>query len=354
MKKLLLGLMVSFCFLSTCTYSVEAENIKQTEVSKYALSWADNKNIPYVYGGAGRNMDSLEEVAEKKAGLDCSGFTMLVYRHFGIDIPSTSKTQKNKAKKTFTSLDKAVPGDICWWDGHVAIYIGEGKIVHTNTHEPPTNYPHVSIVEGEGKNYTTPELILRMVDNVEDLKPLSGSDASDLNDEVKNAEGKGSLTTESDLTGMPTDWSLGEEGENITLPGEDSLTNVEKDRLASIKESINDRHDGFFDVARVIVSGIGLAVIIYGVLLVVAYLFDRVNTIIEISLLSIITLGRYRVWYEDLGVKVGYNKSDGKMYCDRGTIIKMFFITEVIGFFLIGDYIFRMIYNFILWITQFM
>ena len=95
--------------------------ISQTRIDlvNYALQFVGNK---YVWGG-----NSLTK------GVDCSGFTKQIYKKFGITLPRTSRTQPSAGKKIKSS--EAQPGDLFFYgdsDGinHVAIYIGNGKIVH--------------------------------------------------------------------------------------------------------------------------------------------------------------------------------------------------------------------------------
>ena len=86
-------------------------------VAAYALQFVGN---PYVYGGC-----SLTQ------GTDCSGFVMLIYRHFGVSLPHYDAAIRNKGKSV-SSLKEAKAGDIICYYGHVAIYLGVGRIVHAS------------------------------------------------------------------------------------------------------------------------------------------------------------------------------------------------------------------------------
>ena len=88
------------------------------EVVDYACQFVGN---PYVYGGT-----SLTN------GTDCSGFVMSVYQNFGVSLPHSSSAQRSKGYDV-GGLENAQPGDIICYFGHVAIYVGDGKIVHAST-----------------------------------------------------------------------------------------------------------------------------------------------------------------------------------------------------------------------------
>ena len=75
--------------------------------------------VPYVWGGT-----SLT------GGADCSGFTQSVYAQFGYSLPRTSYEQQNWG--TEVSYADAQPGDLICYGGHVAIYMGNGQIVHAS------------------------------------------------------------------------------------------------------------------------------------------------------------------------------------------------------------------------------
>ncbi|NLK76845.1 MAG: hydrolase [Clostridiales bacterium] len=89
-------------------------SVSGSAVVQYALNFVGN---PYVWGGKDPN-----------TGADCSGFTSYVYGRFGISIPSYSYAQRSVGQEV--SYENAQPGDLICYAGHVAIYMGNGQIVH--------------------------------------------------------------------------------------------------------------------------------------------------------------------------------------------------------------------------------
>ncbi|WP_435298756.1 C40 family peptidase [Timonella sp. A28] len=73
--------------------------------------------VPYVWGGT-----------SPKRGFDCSGFTSYVYKKAGVaKLPRSSGAQRYAGKRV--SRSKARAGDLVWTPGHIAIYMGKGKII---------------------------------------------------------------------------------------------------------------------------------------------------------------------------------------------------------------------------------
>ena len=116
---------------------VEAEantaSVKGTELVSYAKKFL---GVPYVYGGS------------TSSGFDCSGFTMYVYKHFGISMPHGAQSQArlgkkvtaNKSSKT-SLLNNLKVGDLVFFldyetmdeIGHCGIYIGSGNFIHASS-----------------------------------------------------------------------------------------------------------------------------------------------------------------------------------------------------------------------------
>ncbi len=86
---------------------------KYGSVVGYAMSF---QGVPYVSGGA------------SPSGFDCSGLVMYVYAAFGKTLPHYDMAQR--AYCTSISKSQLQPGDLVFWPGHVAIYIGGNTVVH--------------------------------------------------------------------------------------------------------------------------------------------------------------------------------------------------------------------------------
>lgn len=98
----------------------ELASTKRMQVVNYGLQFVGN---PYVWGGT-----SLTN------GTDCSGFTMRVYQNFGYSLNRSSRAQYSNGIPV--DINDLQPGDLVFYaysNGtihHVALYIGNGQIVH--------------------------------------------------------------------------------------------------------------------------------------------------------------------------------------------------------------------------------
>lgn len=100
--------------------AANASASRRAKIVNYALQFVGN---PYVWGGT-----SLTR------GADCSGFTMKVYENFGVSLPHYSGSQAQMGKAVSSSEMR--PADLIFYTdsrgtvNHVAMYIGNGQIVH--------------------------------------------------------------------------------------------------------------------------------------------------------------------------------------------------------------------------------
>lgn len=98
-----------------------AVNSSSNQLVNYALRF---RGVPYVYGANG------------PSAFDCSGYTSYVFRHFGVSLPRTAKSQYSAGSSV--SKGNLAPGDLVFFNtvgylGHVGIYIGNGNFVHAST-----------------------------------------------------------------------------------------------------------------------------------------------------------------------------------------------------------------------------
>lgn len=94
----------------------------RVELCQYAKQFIGN---PYVWGGT-----SLTK------GADCSGFTLSVFKKYGMKLPHYSVSQSQMGTKV--SLSEAKAGDLVFYAkgntvNHVGIYLGNGQVVHASS-----------------------------------------------------------------------------------------------------------------------------------------------------------------------------------------------------------------------------
>lgn len=99
--------------------TAKASGSTGADIAKYACNFVGR---PYKWGGT-----SLTN------GADCSGFTMSIYAQYGYSLPHSSSAQAGYGRAV--SLSSVQPGDLIFYKhgssiGHVAIYIGGGRVVH--------------------------------------------------------------------------------------------------------------------------------------------------------------------------------------------------------------------------------
>jgi cell wall-associated NlpC family hydrolase len=92
--------------------TVNAPNERSAIALRAALT---QLGVPYVWGGA-----------TPGSGLDCSGLTQYAYGQAGVELPHYSGAQATGMR---VSLQDLQPGDLIVWEGHVAMYVGNGKMI---------------------------------------------------------------------------------------------------------------------------------------------------------------------------------------------------------------------------------
>ncbi|MBR2481881.1 MAG: C40 family peptidase [Oscillospiraceae bacterium] len=96
-----------------------------SDLIAYAKSYL---GVPYVYGGASAR------------GFDCSGYTMYIFKHFGINLPHSATSQLGYGIPV--TREELQPGDLVFFRdtnystkaaSHVGIYIGNSQFIHATS-----------------------------------------------------------------------------------------------------------------------------------------------------------------------------------------------------------------------------
>lgn len=100
--------------------------------------------VPYRYGGT-----------TPKDGFDCSGFVRFVFAVRGVELPRTARGQAAIGQSAPEQVTALRPGDLMFFDGkgrgidHVAIYVGQGRIIHASAGSGRVRYDDLD--SGRGK-----------------------------------------------------------------------------------------------------------------------------------------------------------------------------------------------------------
>ena len=106
------------------TNNVQETLSKGEEIVEFAKQYLGCK---YVYGGSGPST------------FDCSGFTMFVYKNFGVSLSHSARAQSKNG--VYVEKQDLQPGDLVFFKdyetmegiGHCGIYIGDGEFIHASS-----------------------------------------------------------------------------------------------------------------------------------------------------------------------------------------------------------------------------
>lgn len=257
------------------------------------------------------------------------------------------------AKDLGSDLEK---GDICFFEDYVAVYAGNdlwydaGKNAKGSLGKLYTDLNESDYVGKKKKtfiyNSLEPVESVGMEEKIYTLiriKKTSGvqSGSSEL---VRY----NTITSEWDLKGMPKYVGITGEQSGIVMSG--YLTTAEEKNLEAIKYSGETNEEKVARYVRGVIALVGLLLMIYGILVGVAYLFDRSNNFIDISMLGLISLGRWGYsdeWKGQEGTRV-----NGVLFLSKMMLIRRVIVAEVVGLVLTTGVVYGFIKDIISFVSD--
>ncbi len=122
----------------------ETEKASRKKMIDHALLYL---GAPYLWGG------------RSPFGLDCSGFTQMVYKLSGITLLRDASRQAEMGT-AIDFVEESEPGDLAFFDNesgkivHVGILLGQNKIIHASGKVRIDSFDHYGIYNEESKGYS--------------------------------------------------------------------------------------------------------------------------------------------------------------------------------------------------------
>jgi hypothetical protein len=147
------------CAIENQTYQFDGDTIKgvlpntKTGITDSAMQFL---NTPYLWGG------------KSPFGIDCSGFTQVVYKLNGIKLMRDAYQQAEQGE-TLSFVEEAEPGDLAFFDNeegrivHVGIVLENNKIIHTSGKVRIDGFDHHGIFNNDKKDYSHQLRLLKKI-----------------------------------------------------------------------------------------------------------------------------------------------------------------------------------------------
>lgn len=165
--------------------------------------------------------------------------------------------------------------------------------------------------------------------------------SSESGDKKSEKNGSNMIPKEWDILGMPDKPKFSEKSASIELTDGSDLDNSERYIVGTVNTNLSTiKESKIVDLFRVGVVFIGMCLNLYSILMLVCLIFDRVNSFLDISLVSMISFGKIKVYdVENTG-----ERADG--YTPTGKVVLYCIVMFIIGMFLIsgGTVLYKLLY----------
>lgn len=208
----------------------------------------------------------------------------------------------------------------------------------------------------EGDKYNLVYIITFKNDKTAPNTLSSGGDAQVTEQDKTNVTNMGlnagTFYSESDLSAYV---KLNEVDISAMLPkSREDLSQNELENLASWENNVNNskKEYGFIAWMRIIVMWVGIIFTIYIFLLYLAYWFDKLNSLIDLDVLSIMTFGRLHVAIDDKEANFSLGKKQDRMTVNHKDILFICITGLIFGTLLITGTFYKIVANFVNFILR--
>ena len=202
-------------------------SVTGTNLVNYAKNFI---GLRYVHAG-----DSLA------TGTDCSGFTRLIYKEFGISLGRTVSSQLYSG--SYVSRDDLQPGDLVFYSygsvaSHVAIYMGNGLIIHQSTPKDGVKISSVNIMRYiTARRVITSNVVVKSEVKTE-VKDIKQEEKSVEKDKIENDNAVEKINNNNDVENK-----IEEQNKDIKESNIDKKNNIKEsnvDTNDNIKETVKE------------------------------------------------------------------------------------------------------------------
>lgn len=208
----------------------------------------------------------------------------------------------------------------------------------------------------EGNKYNLVYIVTFKNDKTAPNKLSSGGNAQITKQDTTNVTNMGlnagTFYSESDLSAYV---KLQEVDVSAMLPKDrSSLSQNELENLSSWEDNVknSNREYGFIAWMRIIVMWVGIIFTIYIFLLYLAYWFDKLNSIIDLDVLSILTFGRLHVAIDDKEANFSLGKKQDRMTVNHKDMLFICITGLIFGTLLITGTFYKLVAGFVNFILR--